>query len=102
MRLQGKDGVVAKFVAWNLSSTDQSYVVVSLDDGQLLEWRLNDCHVVEDRKTSEAVELAATDSQQPHGAEPAEITPYWVCEKCTTVNGLDKTKCLGCGKVRAA
>ena len=40
--------------------------------------------------------------QQTNGAEPSEITPYWVCEKCTTVNGLDKVKCLGCGKVRAA
>ena len=29
------------------------------------------------------------------------ITPYWECEHCTTINGLDKNKCLGCGKERA-
>lgn len=29
-----------------------------------------------------------------------ETTSYWECEHCTTINGLDKNKCLGCGKER--
>ena len=62
MRLQCTDGVIAQFIAWNLSSTDQSFVVVALDDGSLQEWRLKGCRIVEERKTSDAVESAPSAS----------------------------------------
>jgi len=74
MRIQGADGVTAKFIAWNLSCTDHSFVVVALDDGSLQEWGLDGCRIVEERKTSDALELAATDNQQTNGAEPTEIS----------------------------
>jgi hypothetical protein len=69
MRIRGPDGATAKFIAWNLCS-DLSFVLVALDDGSLQEWRLNGCRIVEERKTSDAVELAATDNQQPQGSKP--------------------------------
>ena len=64
MRLQREDGVSARFIIWNLSCTERSFVVVALDDGSLDEWALRGCRIIEDRKTSDAVELSATDSQQ--------------------------------------
>ena len=67
MRIQGPDGATAKFIAWNLCS-DQSFVLVALDDGSLQEWRLNSCRIVEDRKTSDVVGLAATDNQHTQHA----------------------------------
>lgn len=64
MRIQGADGVTAEFITWNLSCTDQSFVVVALDDGSLQEWGLKGCRIVKERKTSDVLELAATDNQQ--------------------------------------
>ena len=53
MLLKGKDGIVAELVRWNLSTSEQSYALVKLSNGGLSEWRINDCFIVEEHKTSE-------------------------------------------------
>ena len=94
MRIQGPDGATAKFIAWNLCS-DQSFVLVALDDGSLQEWRLNSCRIVEDRKTSDVVGLAATDNQQPHGAAIAEQ----ICPHCKGSGKLPHAADVGGNKL---
>jgi uncharacterized phage-associated protein len=64
MLIQGKDGVVGELIAWNFSPTEMSYALVKLLDGQLCEWGIPSCRVVEERKTSEQGESPATDRQQ--------------------------------------
>jgi hypothetical protein len=59
MRLQFTDKF-GEVICWNLSSAEQSYALVKLDDCTLSEWPINKCLVVEERKTSAQGELAAT------------------------------------------
>ena len=64
MRLINKEGVVSELLSWDFGSPDQSYALVKLPDNSLCEWKVQDCHVVEERKTSEQGESPATDRQQ--------------------------------------
>ena len=64
MLLKGNDGVVSELLSWDFGNPAQSYALVKLPDSTLVEWKIQDCLVVEERKTSEQGESPATDRQQ--------------------------------------
>jgi len=95
LRIKGVDDVTARFIAWNLSCSDGSYVVVALDDGALQEWRLDDCRIVEERKTSDAKELAATTANKTKTEICGKIIESSsICEYCKV---RDTGQTLDCG-----
>ena len=88
MILKSKDGVVADLLAWDFSVQDQAYALVKLPDCSLSEWKIQDCRVIEERKTSNPSELGATASntgslQCFNVACPA----LWLNHECTSSIG---------------